>query len=280
MRKLFLIPTRLGRYLLGLNFLIFILAISYSNNLLLLFSLFLIGQTIYWYIETIRHQHQTLGRLEIPPVYLGEATYLKLEIRQKKIESIKVIIDNQKYFLKMNSALENEGLFPVMMRQRGKYLLQKISFFDSAPFGLFAKKLEQEYQQSFFIYPHIYPHQSPTHPYKKEHQTGPLEAQTLGNEDFYSLDKYQSEDFKKISWKHFARMEELYVKKGSSQESRYLDLILKENMNEEDISYVATQIYLAHKYQILTGLKTPDEFISYGEGDAHFKELMEKVAQW
>lgn len=280
MRKLFLIPTRLGRYLLGLNFLIFILAISYSNNLLLLFSLFLIGQTIYWYIETIRYHHQTLGQLEIPPVYLGETTYLKLEIRQKKIENIKVLIDNQKHLLKMNSALENEGLFPVIMRQRGKHLLQRISFFDSAPFGLFAKKLEQEYQQSFFIYPNIYPHQSPIQPYKKEYQTGQLEAQTMGSEDFYSLDKYQSEDFKKISWKHFARMEELYVKKGSSQESRYFDLLLKENMNEEDISFVATQIYLAHKYQILTSLKTPDEFISYGEGDAHFKELMEKVAQW
>lgn len=280
MRKLFLSPTRLGRYLLGLNFLIFILAISYSNNLLLLFSLFLIGQTIYWYIETVRFHHQSLGRLEIPPVYSGETTYLKLQTGQKKIESIRVIIDNKKYSLQINSALENEGLFPVVLKQRGKHLLQRISFYDSAPFGLFAKKQNQEYQQSFFIYPRIWPGQSLIGPYQKEHQTGAIEAQTIGNEDFYSLDKYQSEDFKKISWKHFARMEELYVKKGSSQESRYLDLFLNENMSEDDISLVATQVYLAHKYQILTSLKAPEEFISYGQGDAHFRILMEKVAQW
>lgn len=280
MRRLFLSPTRLGRYLLGLNFLIFILAISYSNNLLLLFSLFLIGQTIYWYIETVRYQHQSLGRLEIPPVYLGEITYLKIEMRQKKVESIKVTIDDKKYTLKISSILENEGLFPVVIKQRGKHQLQRISFYDSAPFGLFAKKQMQEYQQSFFIYPKIWPLQSLQESHKKEHQTGPLEAQTMGSEDFYSLDKYQSEDFKKISWKHFARLEELYVKKGSSQESRYLDLFLQENMSEEDVSLVATQIYLANKYQILISLKTPEEFISYGQGDAHFKALMEKVAQW
>ena len=273
-------PTRLGRYLLGLNFLIFILAISYSNNLLLLFSLFLIGQTAYWYIETVRYQHKDIGKFEIASVYLGEDAYLNLEMKDKNIPKLVLKINDHKYKLKQIGRNASEGLFALKLPKRGKYQLTQISFYLSAPFGLFAKKMVHNCQYTFFIYPALLKDSVKLTPTKKENQNGQFESNHKGDEDFSSLDKYQSEDFKKISWKHFARSEELYVKKGSSQEAQYLDLNLRKDMSEEEISKLATEIYWAHKNQIKMSLKSENDFIPYGEGESHFRLLMEKVSQW
>ena len=59
--RIYIMPTRMGGYLNGLIFLMFLLSVGYSNNLLLIFTLFLFGLNLICCI----HTHYHLNALKI-----------------------------------------------------------------------------------------------------------------------------------------------------------------------------------------------------------------------
>ncbi len=55
--RVYIMPTKMGGYLIGLIFLMFLLAIGYDNNLLLIFTLFLFSMNLLWLIQSHFHLH-------------------------------------------------------------------------------------------------------------------------------------------------------------------------------------------------------------------------------
>ena len=64
--RIYIMPTKMGGYLNGLIFLMFLLAIGYSNNLLLIFTIFLFAFNLLWLIQT----HVHLYRLKLDQVVI------------------------------------------------------------------------------------------------------------------------------------------------------------------------------------------------------------------
>src|SRR5215212_6754965 len=76
--RIYILPTRMGGYLNGLIFLMFLLSVGYNNNLLLIFTLFLFGLNLIWVIQTHFHLHALkIETLIIDEGHAGEALHVK-----------------------------------------------------------------------------------------------------------------------------------------------------------------------------------------------------------
>ena len=71
--RIYIIPTRMGGYLNGLIFLMFLLSVGYNNNLLLIFTLFLFGLNLIWLIQSHFHMH----KLKLDAVHLEDGHALE-----------------------------------------------------------------------------------------------------------------------------------------------------------------------------------------------------------
>lgn len=77
--RVYILPTRMGGYLNGLIFLMILLSIGYSNNLLLIFTLVLFSFNLIWIIQTHFNLNQLrLARMKIADGYADSKTQLTL----------------------------------------------------------------------------------------------------------------------------------------------------------------------------------------------------------
>ena len=66
--RVYIFPTRMGGYAIGLISLMFLLSIGYSNNLLLIFTITLFGLNLLWVVNS----HFHLARLSPGQVYVED----------------------------------------------------------------------------------------------------------------------------------------------------------------------------------------------------------------
>jgi len=272
-------PTRLGYYLLGLNFILFLLALGYSNNLLFLFSLILIAQTLYWLVETFRYQHGVVRNFKVSSCFAGEVTAISFDYDYQKFKSIKVTIGNQRYKIKDFIVDGKKVLASLVLPKRGKYHLTNLTIYDSRPFGLFAKTIRLNEAKSFYIYPKLIKDIALDLSTHSPVESGPLDSNIKGEEDFLGLVSYQGEDFKKINWKQFARTDDLYIKQGLSPLLPYLHFVVKDGVSEEDLSLITSKMVVAQKHQYSFSLKVKDQIIQQDSGKHHLQHCLERLSE-
>ncbi|MFA5584916.1 MAG: DUF58 domain-containing protein [Bacteriovoracaceae bacterium] len=272
-------PTRLGYYLLGLNFILFLLALGYSNNLLFLFSLILIAQTLYWLAETYRFHHGVIRNLKVSSCFAGELTAISFDYDYHNFKTIKVTIGNRVYKIKDFVINENKVLVSLLLPQRGKYHISNLAIYDSRPFGLFAKTVRLKEETSFYVYPKLLKDVGIDLIAHSPVDSGPLDSNIKGEEDFLGLISYQGEDFKKINWKQFARTDDLYIKQGLSPLLPYLHFVVKDGANEEELSVISSKLVVAHKHQYSFSLMLKDQLIQQDSGKSHLQYCLERLSE-
>lgn len=272
-------PTRLGLYLLGLNFILFLLATGYSNNLLFLFTLILIGQSFYWYVETLKYDHPGIGDLKISNSFAGSPSIISFSTPETRFKKLYIQINGKKFNVTDFVRNDERVIVSIQLPKRGKYFLESLSFYDSRPFGLFAKKITLVDSRRFYVYPQILKSVSLTTSMNEEAESGTLDSHQKGEESFLGLDPYQGEDFKKISWKHFARTDDVYVKQGLAPLLSHYQFKLSETPSEEEISRVASMMMLAHLNQSVFSLKIKDMFIHPESSQSHLHHCLERLAE-
>lgn len=272
-------PTRLGYYLLGLNFILFLLATGYSNNLIFLFSLILIGQTLFWYAETVKFGHSGIKDLKVSNCFAGETTILSCSIEESRFNKLILEINGSQYKVDHFVRDTHKVIISLILPQRGKYLLEKITFYDSRPYGLFAKKIAFKAHRQFYVYPQIIKNVSLNNSNDEESESGSLDSNTKGEESFWGLNPYQGEDFKKISWKHYARTENVYVKQGVQPSLSHFHFILSDRPSEEELSRTASLMLLAHLNQSMFSLKLGDLLIQPEIGQSHLDHCLARLAE-
>lgn len=272
-------PTRLGYYLFGLNFILMILAVGYSNNLLFLFALILFAQSLLWLADTVRFNHSSLSEVKISNCFAGEFSSLSFSLSDVRLKKIAFVINGKEYQITDFIHDENKTFCSVYFDKRGQYLLENLVYYDSRPFGLFAKKIEIKLDQKFYVYPR--PIENVTLPVLQNTPTesGELDSHQKGEENFLGLGAYQGEDFKKISWKHFARTEDVLIKQGLSPHVSQLDLMLKPGASEADLSYMAGLMLAAHRSQLPFSFKIGSLFVPTSSGQSHLHYCLERLSE-
>ena len=256
--RVYIFPTRMGGYLNGLIFLMFLLAVGYANNLLLIFTLFLLSFNMIWLIQT----HFHLARLKFSEVsvasgHANEALRVVVNWKASPMQPLKwdMQIETLKHDLPMRVLEENdrESFAEIEIKKRGLIKWKHLKVSTDLPFGLYRSWIYFPIDTQTYVYPELLKDTN-LGPTGETHLEGQIPQERKGYEDIRDLSPYRGEESRKISWKHYARIGELYVKEGTEWNDQHLNLKLKlpkeRQAKEELLKKAATQLVNAYRQQI------------------------------
>jgi uncharacterized protein (DUF58 family) len=223
--RVYIMPTSMGWYLIGLILLIFLLGVGYSNNLLLGLGLFLSSLALFWLIEA----HFWMDNFKFEGIHLSDA-----EANTPMLVKLLGTHPQQKFFLeKLKAELEvseNEVLkieesketMHTLVSKRGSYQAEFIRLGSEGFLGLFVSWRFFKINETFWVYPSK--QYIPTTSYSRDSQSenNITLVRTSGRD--YHRQYVPGDDAKRIDWKRLAKNDDLFVFVG--EENRGIDEII------------------------------------------------------
>lgn len=278
-QRIYIMPTRMGGYLNGLIFLMFLLSVGYSNNLLLIFTLFLFGLNLIWVIQTHFHLHAlNIDHINIQDGHANEKVLVNIHWKKVPLGPHKWQVtlegnDSHPVYSIQDEELNTVGqvTFPV----RGIQRFEHLKVVSEMPFGLY---------QAWIYYPvslkaWVYPARLKDMPITS-YQNSPIEGESsslqTGPHDIWNLGPYQGEESRKISWKHYARSGELVVKEGEELTQSLVQFrITGSEANKEFLlSKIATQMVQCARSETPFSLETSQKKIPPGQNEKHLTDCL------
>ncbi len=283
---IYIIPTKMGGYLNGLIVLMFLLSIGYSNNLLLIFTLFLFGFNLLWVIQTHFYLHALkIGDLHIPDGHVHESLSVKFSWRATPAGAqdwqLALLSSYGDIPVKVLGNLEHLTAGEIKLNKRGSWQWNFLKISSDRPYGLYRAFRYERAHSNSLAYPELI--KEVTSPLlQKSAFQGEITSGQKGAGDFYSLGAYQGDGARLISWKHYARTGELLIKEGERPGSNMarFELLLALKNNENLLSVMATQMLLCHREEIPFYLKTPTRDIGPAYHREHLDECLRELALW
>jgi uncharacterized protein (DUF58 family) len=284
---IYIFPTRMGGYFNGLLFLMFLLSIGYSNNLLLIFTLFLFGFNLIWVIQTHFYLH-ALKRENIKIGHGHSGGPAAFNIQWRSLPSgfqdwdLSVVCKHEIVPVKILENRENVTLGEIVVNRRGLWEWNYLLISSRRPYGLYRAWRYQRISHSSYAYPALSQEAPPP---LLTYSTGEGEHLTgrNGSGDFYSLSSYAGEAMRMISWKHYARTGEVLVKEGEHQSDPLAQFSLFEiqgGRKEIELSIMATQMVNCHRENIPFELRTPHKHLGPAAHQQHLHECLKELALW
>lgn len=283
--RIYILPTRMGGYLNGLIFLLFLLSVGYSNNLLLIFTLFLFGLNLIWVIQT----HFYLHRLKLQSVHvtdghagesLNVAVFWKttppgkldwnLSLHNKSVSIIKSFDHNQV-----------RSLGSIEIPERGVHEFKHLKIQTELPFGLYNVWIYLPIKATVYVYPAKLKQHEEVQFYPSD-KDGENSGLRKGPHDFYNLNPYQGEESRRISWKHYARSGDLLVKEGedlTQSQVEFSVINLDSGSKEFILSKIATQMVWCSKQAIPFNLKSETKILPFGNSEKHLQDSLKELSQ-
>jgi uncharacterized protein (DUF58 family) len=284
--RVFIIPTRMGGYLNGLIFLMMLLSVGYSNNLLLIFTLILFGFNLMWVVQSNYHLHHLkFDHLQVPHGFSGSLVQIVADWKSApgSMHEWNLVIESEGEDLTVRTLeqthhkLVGEVSLPSRGLKRWKYL--RVS--STRPYGLYYAWTFYPLEVSSYVFP---PLLSETEiPDLRVHDIeGEITSQGRGHDELRDLAPYQGEESRKISWKHYARSGELLIKEGSELKNAILHLRLKlpETVSAKEVylSRLATQMMLCHRREIPFIFETPTSKRGPSFTQSHLYDCLKELA--
>jgi uncharacterized protein (DUF58 family) len=247
--QIYILPTRMGAYLNGLIFLMFLLAVGYSNNLLLIFTLFLFGFNLVWLVQTHLHLHRyQLSTFQLENGHANSlATYRmswKTEPSAPLAASFQLHTDDE---VLLNRGSHLLGVFH--LTHRGPKNFRYLKIVSENPFGLYRVWKYIKISGTSYVYPSILEGLNLNLVALKglDGETG---GGTRGVGDIQGLLPYQNDESRKISWKQYARTGDLLIKDQEEQAIHILHLEYndQEINRERHLSELATQMVQCYRH--------------------------------
>lgn len=256
-KRVYVMPTKMGGYLLGLIFLLFLLSIGYSNNLLLIFTLVLFALNLIWVLQTHFHLNQ-LKFLQVKIQNGHVEAPVKIKVRWNnafKLGHCACEIQTAKETFSVQSLqnFEQHSDGEVVLPYRGQFDWKYLKVSTDWPFGLYQVWIYYPLSETSLAYPALLKNQSLDSLEALEAE-GESPSPLHGPEGFQDLGPYQNDESRRISWKHYARSGEVLIKLGESTRQDLLRVTLNlptnEKLKEQYLSEVATMLSEAHDRQI------------------------------
>lgn len=283
---IYIIPTKMGGYFNGLIVLMFLLSIGYSNNLLLIFTLFLFGFNLLWVIQTNFYLHALkIGELHIQDGHVHESLSVKIFWKGAPAGAqdwqLALIADQENLSIKVLENLENLTLGEIELNKRGAWEWKILKISTEKPYGLYRAFRYERVQVKSIAYPGLI--KEVTTPLLQNISLeGEIASGQKGAGDFHTLGAYQGDGARLISWKHYARTGDLLIKEGErpgASMARF-ELLLPFKNNETFLSVMATQMVLCHREEIPFILSTPTREIGPACHGEHLHECLRELALW
>jgi hypothetical protein len=284
---IYIFPTRMGGYFNGLIFLMFLLSIGYSNNLLLIFTLFLFGFNLIWVIQTHFYLHALkTENIKIGNGHSGVTTDFKIHWKTLPTGfqdwDLSLISQRDMVPVKILENRENLTIGEVSLSKRGLWEWNHLVISTRRPYGLYRAWRYKRISHCSYAYPALSKN-APSPLLSFSSEEGEHLSGIKGSGDFYSLSSYAGEAMKMISWKHYARTGEVLVKEGEQQSHPLAQFNLsqiQETRKEIELSIMATQMLICYREDIPFVLETPYKKIGPGSHQQHLHECLKELSLW
>ena len=286
MRSLFVIPSKAGAGFIVLIFLCWLMATNFTNNLVHIFTYFLLSLMII----VMHRSHGNLSgvkvrALKVQPAFEGESLWIDIQLRTDKPIPRKGIQLGWPGEVQELVDLNEQGRalvkLPVLAGQRGYFCPGRLKITTYYPLGLFRVWSWVQLDIQALVYPKpIFQGKPPAVDAQGEAQAqGPT---VKGGEDFSHLDDYHPGDnLRQVAWKQFAQGKGLKVKRYEShQDARvWLDWDSLPGLPlEPRLSRLAGWAVSAFREQQAYGLRLPGIEIQPNHGDAHQQQVLRALA--
>ncbi|TQF67354.1 DUF58 domain-containing protein [Pseudoalteromonas luteoviolacea] len=287
--NIYVVPSKSGFLFLFFALLNFVIGINYQNNLILgvsyLMLMLQISALFYGYMNL---HGLRIELLDITSNFAGQHNQAKFRITPSSdvfslniyhSEFLKLEFQNKHFSTKAHNQV-----IKLLMDKRGKYQSGKFKIQSSYPFGLVNVWSYLLPDKVFYVYPApIKCELEIQSTLEADTDTGVKSNRTDSFEDFSSLSKYQKGMSKnRISWRHFAKSQELLVKDYEGEEqsiSHVLDFHKVEGSKETKLSKLSYQVIEADKQGHEFALRLPAIYIKMGNGDVHVKACLEALSE-
>lgn len=255
--RVYILPTKMGGYLNGLIFLMFLLSIGYGNNLLLIFTTFLFAFDLLWLVQTHFHLHRLkFDQLSILSGHANQAIGLSVfwEKVPKGPWNWELLLESDRGDFNVMRAhhVSSKSEGEISPTLRGLYHWKYLKVKTINPFGLYQAWIYFPLMQDSLIYPTLV--KNVDLPLSGKDFDGELTQDKKGQDDFRGLANYANDESRKISWKHYARSGSLLIKEGEEKKTPLLQLELKipedSSLKESYLSYLTTQLIECHRRDI------------------------------
>ncbi len=173
---------------------------------------------------------------------------------------------------------------PLVFSKRGIYHVREIELKSTFPFGLFERSIRFPIGEKLLVYPQPKEINFKSLP-QRVNLKGELQEAvktSIKGTSAISVKEYQGEGFSAISWKHFAKYGELYVKQFEEEEKVpqvFIDMEALPGSKEDKISYATYLVRLFRNRGYAVGIKCLDKReIPPSAGKEHYKNILECLA--
>ncbi len=275
--RIYILPTRMGGYLNGLIFLMFLLSLGYSNNLLLIFTLILFGFNLLWVIQTHYYLHALRpNTVMIHDSFAGENAVVEIGWKSTPDgpHQWDIILESD-----MESfSLGRTGL--VAFPKRGVWDFFHLQLRTEMPFGLYRAWIYLPIKSRAYVYPEKLKVSPPIQVFSSQDE-GEISTLLKGADDYFNLSSYLGEESRKIYWKRYARSGELLIKEGEEFKAPEIRFHLSsENKDKEwELSKMATQMVQCLNADTPFMLETPRLKTKHDKSERHLKECLRELSQ-
>ncbi|WP_165381051.1 DUF58 domain-containing protein [Pseudoalteromonas sp. CO325X] len=283
--SLYVLPSKLGLGFLLIAVLNFILAANYQNNLVQVVSYLMLVLVLMSLIQA----YTNLKGLEvkfnnISDVFANQTPVLNITVCNNSRTSYGVKVTWQGQCKEVERVSQDAQVVLVSGRKcsRGKYPATRLQISTGFPFGLAKVWSYLEPHAHYFVYPSAQAHNTAL-TYEASENQGEVNAlkPQSGNEEFYALNEYkQGADYRRISWKHFAKREQLLVKEFVSyQDAQYmLDYASLQGSVEQRLSAMAYSIEQAKSTQTKLALRIGSTQFDADNSPSHYTNALRALA--
>lgn len=248
--RLYIFPTKMGGYFNGLIFLLFLLSIGYSSNLLLIMTLLLFGLNLLWVIQS----HYHLKDLELQHLMIedGHAEETRpFRVSWKKVPAgvvawkLRLCCDRGDIPLMVQENQAAESVGDLSFPARGPWRWTHLYVSTERPFGLYRTWRYIKLEGRSLAYPKL-ARSLLTTPLLGLGAEGDVPSGEAGEGDFRDLKPYGTEEAPRISWKHYASKGELLVREGERERAPMAELEAL-GRDEDHLSQLATQMVVCYR---------------------------------
>lgn len=226
-KTVYIVPNRNGFYFAFIIFTLFLMGLSYGNNVLLFFDFFIFGIFVYAQFSTHYNLYGfKINKIEISNCYQGKPLTCSLSVNNNSyVEardiSINLTFDKKRFssvIKNINSRSQERKELSFQGLDRGRYQIERVESSSTYPLGIFYVWKYLKVKSQFYVYPKM---EGKDLAYYFNYRSEIDDIQ-----EYKEHKKYQHrERISRIDWKSYAKSNELKVKEFSSFGNR--DIVIK-----------------------------------------------------
>ena len=286
-KTIYVLPSKLGGQFLLIALLNFVMGINYQNNLILAMAYLMVVVLVFTILTGYKNvRGLSVNYLFVNESYAPKAPFARFQVQAKShCELVKLVNKNvESETVSLQSKETKTVEIALKCSDRGAYDFDRIKIISHFPFGLVSVWSYIEPISTVFVYPQpITSEKLDTQLHENDEHDGDNAQVKAGNDDFYQLAPFvQGTALNKVSWKHYAKTQQLLTKEFTSDASQ--ELALNFNMltgnNEHRLSQLCFLVNQLTDQHMAFSLTLPNKHIAKGLGVHHQRACLQALAEF